>query len=598
MPQHDRTGPVWTARRLRHRAELGWVVRRNPPPVRQAPTNGRGEHARDADRGSRPLTTVEATIRPAPGRRYRTLVWGPGEPHQVRDDLGVGPGPRRATERRSLLYFAQHTDAHLCDTQSPGRLEAGERFAWAAPGTDAGHRPQEHATVQVFDQMVRATNAVTRSPVSGAPMAFLISTGDNTDNRQYGELRWFIDTLDGGTVTPNTGGPGYEGAQASPHFGWVYHPDDPSRDPYGRYGFPRFPGLLGSAIEAFDAAGSAVPWLAVLGNHDVIWQGSFGNQGRIRLGDLGERLSGSEFKPTDLRSLGAAIAAACLRDGGVKDRLDRVATRRSIRVTADPVARRPLTPKDQVAEYFVTAFLPGPVGHGFTESNLAEGTAYWARPHGEEFLLIGLDTNNHTSGSEGRMGPRQRAWLDIRLAEAADLGRRVIVFSHHNSETMTNTVDDRDDPGRATDGEELAELFAGHPSVILWVNGHAHENQIRHHHRHAGGAGGFWEVCTASCIDFGQQSRTFEVFDNGDATLSILTTVLDHAAPLSVASRNDGRYSSAEIASISRELASNDARWVDPWEQRGRVEDRNVEMVVSGEAALGLGPQQGDLSVQ
>lgn len=472
-------------------------------------------------------------------------------------------------------------------------MEVGERLAFMEPGTDAGHRPQEHATVQVFDQMIRATNRVTTSPLSQADMDFLILTGDNTDNRQYCELRWFIDTLDGLTVTPNSGGPSYEGAQASPDFPWVYHPDDPSGDVYGRFGFPRVPGLLESAIRPFRAAGSDVPWLTVLGNHDAIWQGTFGNLGRLKLGDIGERLSVSASKPNRLWSLLASIAAQSFGDSAPGRTVGRLADRRSTKVTPDPVGRRQLPLDEYIAEYFTTEPTPGPVGHGFTPDNLAVGTAYWSRPHGEAFLLLGLDTNNHAAGSEGRVGPRQTAWLRARLEDARSQNRMVIVFSHHNSLTMTNTVDDHDDPGRATPGDELLALLADEGNVILWVNGHDHENRILHHpaggghDRRSGGSGasgGLWEVTTASCIDFGQQSRTIEVMDNGDGTISTMITVIDHAAPLSVAltptKLRGGTFTPSEIASLSREFASNDSRWIDPWEQRGDAGDRNVELLM------------------
>jgi len=513
-------------------------------------------------------------------------VWGPGEAHLVRDDLVRSLDPPPVSLRESLLYFAQHTDVHICDAQSPSRLELGERLAWLAPGADAGHRPQEHATVHVFDQMIRATNAVRSSPVTGAPMAFCVETGDNTDNRQYAELRWFIDTLDGRVVTPNTGSSRYEGAQGMAEFGWVYHPEDPSRDPYGRCGFPRLPGLLESSIRPFQTAGSVVPWFTVLGNHDVIWQGTFGNSGRIRLGDLGDRLAIEGSKVRRFGALVASAAAVSLDGGAVAERMERIARRGSVPATADPVGRRPLSLREQIGEYFDTAAAPGPVGHGFTEENLSAGTAYWARPHGDRFLLLGLDTNNHVTGSEGRMGPRQLRWLNEQLDAAHSSARMVIVFSHHNSWTMTNTSDDHDDPGRATDRAELVELLCRSPEVILWVNGHAHENRIVCHRR-AGHPGqgqsgqGLWEVCTASCIDFGQQSRTFEILDNGDRTLSILVTVLDHAAEPSVRARVDGRYEPSEMASFSREFAANDNRWIDPWDQRGLPEDRNVELVAA-----------------
>ena len=90
--------------------------------------------------------------------RYRRLAWAAGEPHLVRSDLGIDPRADRAATRRSLLYVAHHTDVHICDAQSPARLEGGETWAWVNPGSDGGHLPQETCTTQVLDQLVRATN--------------------------------------------------------------------------------------------------------------------------------------------------------------------------------------------------------------------------------------------------------------------------------------------------------------------------------------------------------------------------------------------------------------------------------------------------------
>lgn len=605
MPQHQRTGVRWTARRLIHGARLAEVNRRQPaqprPPV-----------PADPQVSQRPRTTLDATLQAGPGLRYRLLTWGPGEPHLLREDLGTRAAPERTGQRRSLLYFAHHTDVHICDAQSPVRLEAGERLAWLNPGTDAGHRPQELCTTQVFDQMVRATNAVAVSPDTGASMAFCVQTGDNTDSRQWCELRWFVDTLDGRPVNPNTGDPHrYQGVQADLTLPWAFHPESPSGDPYGRYGFPPLPGFLDSAIAPIETAGIAVPWLCVLGNHDAIWQGTFGALPPVRFDRVEAVLASSGRKPTSIRSLAWLTAAASIGSGRPALRWsapkpasapDAPSPRRfaaSRRVTADPHRRRLLDLRGYLIELFRTASNPGPVGHGFTEHNVATGTAYWSRPHGDRFTLIGLDTNNHTTGSEGRLGPTQFRWLEGELAshhrrhfdehgvDVTNTGghdRLCIVFSHHNSWTMTNAVDDDIDPGPAHDGDDVLRLLARFPNVVLWVNGHAHENRILAHAGLAGAGAGFWELNTASCIDFGQQSRTVEVLDNGDGTLSVLTTVLDHAAPPAVPVPRQGCWTGEQLASMSRELAANDARWIDPFSQRGGVQDRNVELLLRAPA--------------
>lgn len=548
----------------------------------QVPAQPSGRAA--VELGQAVRTTLDATIRPVGGGRYRRLAWAAGEPHLVRTDLGVAPGPDRREARRSLLYFAHHTDGHVCDAQSPARLEGGETFGWFNPGADGGHRPQETCTAQVLDQLVVATNRVAVSPVTGAAMAWCAQTGDNTDNRTAAELAWWIGVLDGGEVTPNTGAPGrYEGVQRS---GWrgAWQPDDPSRDIYGRAGFPRLPGFLDAAVSTFSAQGLVVPWLAVFGNHDVLYQGTFG-PGPTKLGDL---LAEASAKPRGAFGLVRSNVHARLA-GADPDRWHRWARGPGLqRVTPDPDARRSV-PLDQ----FV-ARLVDHGDHGFTAGNLADGSSWWSRAEGPLVQVIGLDTCNHQQGSDGSMGPRQTAWLEDELqrhhrrwlapdgswVEGSGTDRLVVILSHHNSWTMDNGHEDDHDPGPRTFGADLLALLLRYPNVVLWANGHSHEHRILAHRGATPGAG-CWEVDTASGIDFGQQGRTFELVDNGDGTLSILVTVLDHAAPPAVAHRDDDAWSSVELASMSRELSANDNRWIDPISLLGGPEDRNVELTVA-----------------
>ena len=68
--------------------------------------------------------------------------------------------------------------------------------------------------------------------------------------------------------------------------------------------------------------------------------------------------------------------------------------------------------------------------------------------------------------------------------------------------------------------------------------------------------GGFWEINTASHVDFPQQSRLIELVDNHDGTLSIFATMIDHAGS---GSRTAGNIADPlGLASLARELSAND----------------------------------------
>ena len=590
MPHHDTNGPGSIVGRLTRVARLRWAQRtQDPRPVEAAAS------ARPDGSDGPPRTTLDATIRPEQRAGYRRLVWADGEPHLTRTDLGVAAEPDRVGRRRPILYFAHHTDTHVCDAQSPSRLEPGERFAWFNPGADGGHRPQEACTAQVLDQIVQATNAVTTSPVTGAEMAVCVQTGDNTDNRTTAETDWFLGVLAGREVTPNTGAPGrYEGIQRS-GVTWTFQADDPSGGAYGRAGFPTLPGFLDAAVQPFQPTGLAVPWVAVMGNHDAVFLGTFGPLTGLRFDRYAELLIGAARKPIGVVSMLSALARATFL-GVDPGRWDRGrALGRTLSVTADPVRRAPLDVPAYVSAFLADGDQPGPAGHGFTEENRDSGTAWWSRPQGDDVQLIGLDTCNHTTGSEGVLSEVQFRWLEAELErhhsrwrdadgrwqEGAGSDRLCLIFSHHNSWTMTNTMKDVNAPGARHQGADLVRLLQRFPNVVLWVNGHSHEHRIVAHPAEADGVdAGFWEINTASCIDFGQQARTIEIVDNGDETLSVFTTVLDHAGPPSVDIPDDGSWTTASIASVSRELALNDSAWFDPVELLGSPTDRNTELLI------------------
>ncbi len=111
---------------------------------------------------ARPQTTLSQTIEDRDGDNR--LEPAPGEDYVVRDDLGQ-PGPDRERRRRELIFFAQLTDAHVVDEESPARVEFLDKFG--APFTSA-YRPHEGLSPQVLNEMVRQVrNTVT--PVSRTP---------------------------------------------------------------------------------------------------------------------------------------------------------------------------------------------------------------------------------------------------------------------------------------------------------------------------------------------------------------------------------------------------------------------------------------------
>lgn len=533
-------------------------------------------------------TTLQATILRQGSGAYRRLGWGPGEGFTVRDDLGVTAGAERARNRRSILYFAQLSDTHIIDDQSPGRIE----YTFAQLQETGSTRAQDVLTVHVLDQMVRAVNAVPKSPVTEAPLAVAVVTGDNSDSRAHSELRWFIDTLDGKNVTPDSGSAGdYQGVHAWAEATYAYHPDDPSGDLWGEHGYPEYRGMLAAAVKEVTCAGLDVPWLAVFGNHDITWIGTFGTGSAT----LDEFVTGSHKIATPSAFSGTLLAAQLPGDANLQraftEAFASIGSQPGLREVTPDDSRRLFTPEEFVESFFDSPERPGPVGHGFSDGNRRDKTTWWTRQQTEVVRFMGLDTCNHYVGAGGCLPEDQYQWLEEELKKNSSRyyepdgtpreqpvdDQLFVIFSHHTSWSMNNLAADPDQAAAELHrGEDVVELLLRFPNVIAWVNGHTHTNTIIPHKSSVGGGGGFWEINTASCIDWGQQSRLLDIVDNRDGTISIFTVTLDHAAN---PSSEGSDYTQERLASISRELSANP--WFDdPQAKLGKPEDRNTELLL------------------
>jgi 3',5'-cyclic AMP phosphodiesterase CpdA len=393
--------------------------------------------------GPPPGSTLAATLVDRDGDG--ALERGPGEPLRDRDELGGG-GRRFAT----LATFAQITDAHVRDEESPARVPFLDRLGGVFSPT---FRPQEALTAQVLDAAVRSLNRV-------RPQAVVV-TGDLADNAQANELDTARAVLDGGRVRPDSGARGYTGVQeADDPDPFYYRPDN---DP------PRHPGLLDAAQRPFTAHGLDAPWYPVLGNHDLLAQGEVPPTPAIEALATGHRAVESldpSVRPragTDSRAAVAALLA-----GGLPGR-----TRR---VPADP-ARRLLGPAETLRRLGRRGRDGGRLDYTFDIGPSVRG--------------IVLDVVDRAGGARGVVTPAQLAWLRGALRSA---GRRyVLVFSHQ--------------PLDASDGGEAAlRALDAAPNVVATIAGHRHFNAIAPR-----ASGPYWLIETASLADYPQQARAFRL---------------------------------------------------------------------------------------
>ncbi len=150
-----------------------------------------------------------------------------------------------------------------------------------------------------------------------------------------------------------------------------------------------------------------------------------------------------------------------------------------------------------VAEHFVTTGTP--IGHGFTEQNVANGTAYYTFDVGRVHGSFSRHRQQRR-GPNGSIDPaRNEDWLEMQLKAARAAGgspprvpwcsapvaldKYIAIFSHHSIGADGGQRLAVDSGNRIRGEERLRDLLLRYPSVIVWVNGHTHRNEVLPHAR-------------------------------------------------------------------------------------------------------------------
>jgi 3',5'-cyclic AMP phosphodiesterase CpdA len=449
-----------------------------------------------------PGSTLEATWRDPTGAGV--LQRGPGEPLRDRTALLHGaPAPKAGKLLGSLV---QVTDAHVRDEESPARVPFLDRLGGPFTST---FRPQETLTTQVLAAALRSARAQ-------HPEATLV-TGDLIDNDQENELRMALETLKGGRVDPNSGGPGYQGVQQADDPDPSYY--RPDVDP------PRLPGLLARAQRPFQSPGAPGRLALLPGNHDLLLAGEVAANAATAAVATGDReLVQPDRNLRIPRAEGQAAAAVdrLLKAGRLPGR--------TVHVTPDPT-RRPLTAAQWLAQVRAAHATPSTSGP----------TADAVVDLGPQLRLVLLDVTRRDGTSGGRIEPGQLQFLQRALRTS----RWVLVASHQ--------------PLRGVEGAGPVLDALKAPNVLATIAGDTHHDRIVPDGRH-------WDITSSALADWPQQIRLLRVRATAGGGAVIETSKLDTAPD--------------PLADDARELAYLDAQGGRPDRDAGTPLDRNVRLYV------------------
>jgi metallophosphoesterase (TIGR03767 family) len=440
----------------------------------------------------------------------------------LRTDLG---GTVPTGQGQALLRLVHLSDAHVVDTVSPARCEWIELLA-ADPywqGLLHMHRPYEALTHWALAAHVERLRRNPLAPWSDQAFDLAICTGDCIDNAQANELQTFVRIMAGGRSALSAYGGVHEAGHELGGAAWPFWcPDVGVPDLWKSLGYPVVPGFVARASAELHSEGLGFAWTSVPGNHDVMRQGTARPNRDIEALAVGDRkaLAGPpEFRPADPQTLYVEHPEQFC--AGTTRQISASHLRRAV----------------DLREWLAAHMQHGAAGYGQAQVRSGKADTLIDTEH---VRIILLDTNHPQGNFEGSIGAAQIEWLEERLAEVEQDGRLAVVASHHGSASLVNTRGA--DPERLLAQALIAALHR-HPCVVAWLVGHSHLHRVAAHPHPGGQGGGFWEISTASIIDWPSQTRAIEILRHGDGTLELVCTLLDH----------DGEAGS--LAALHRDLA-------------------------------------------
>lgn len=474
----------------------------------------------------RALSTDTPPLNPADVAKYEEFgysAWqvGAGLPHEKRTELA--PGHKDSPVAARLMSFFAITDIHLADKESPAQAIYagwGAKYGPSSSGLlSQAYSPVILSTTQMLDAAVQTVNALHQK----TPFSFGISLGDNINNNQFNELRWFIDVLDGKVITPSSGA--NAGADTIDY-----------QKPYKAAGLNK-----------------SIPWYQVIGNHDQFWMGIAYENDKTRAAHIGNTVINMKLGLSDPNFINETGVYMGVVNGstpygdvigaGPESEFPTPPT-----VIADANRHALATPESSsqnwMREFFATT--SNPVGHGFSQSNLDNDFASYAFEPDPNMPIkvIALDDTCKDKTMMGRpqyygaacLDQARFDWLTRELQKGQDEGKLMIIAAHIPIRPQAS-LDDKTPSSmfydRAAEDKLLATLHS-YPNFIMWIAGHRHLNTITAQPYNAADASdhperSFWVVETSSLRDFPQQLRTFDILRNTDNSISIRATNVDTA---------------------------------------------------------------------